>query len=260
MSITTVSIGESTKASWANSVKADHETLSATVSLKTGSILSATVSSTVAANDGVGTVLLSPATASVSVTLHDASAEAGRELFIMKKGTGIGKVILNKTVRIAGVDYTTLELLQQNDFIKIKSDGTQWLKINPPYWHKFDDPDTGNFASKTSGWTADQFTPGGFEIDFSSIVPAGVLATRCVVQGFTGDGGVFWRAAGDTNISNTPSASAEDSHYVFYVAADGATFLIHQVVLWLSLDYKVQIAIEVTDQDIRVKYPTEYLQ
>ena len=257
MSITTVSIGESTKASWANSVKADHETLSATVSLKTGSILSATVSSTVAANDGVGTVLLSPATASVSVTLHDASAEAGRELFIMKKGTGIGKVILNKTVRIAGVDYTTLELLQQNDFIKIKSDGTQWLKINPPYWH-LADPTTGWHTSKTSGWTADSFS-GGLEVDFSGQVPAGTKAVRCVIQAWVGDGGIWYRPSGDTNISNTPVADSENANYIGYVENDGFVFFIKQVVMWLSADYKIQIAVAVTDQDVRVSNPLEYM-
>lgn len=117
---------------------------------------------------------------------------------------------------------------------------------------KFDDPPTGFKASKTSGWTADSFS-GGLEITFTE-APAGTKAVLCTVVQDTTLAYVFQRKSGDTNISNTPAASQEYSHFIL----DQTVGLVH-VLLWLSSDLKVQIAVSNTGQDIYVSYPIVYL-
>lgn len=121
-------------------------------------------------------------------------------------------------------------------------------------WVKITNPGTGWLGSKTSGWTADQFTPGGLEIDFSAVVPAGTRAVRCIVISGSNAGHVYWRKCGDTNISNTPNASAERSHTLFYLAAAR-----QQAILWLSDDYKVEFAVSVNTVDLYIAYPMGYL-
>lgn len=121
-------------------------------------------------------------------------------------------------------------------------------------WKKIADPATGWLASKTSGWTADSFS-GGLEVDFSSVVPAGTKAVRISIDVEAASGTVWWRASGDTNISNTPSASGEYAQGINGTSAGHGM----QAVVWLSNDRKVQFAVESTSMDINISYPVEYL-
>ncbi len=124
-------------------------------------------------------------------------------------------------------------------------------------WHTVADPDTGWIATKTTGWSADSFS-GGLEVDFSAVVPAGTKAVRVVVHTIEGTNvpQTFWRKSGDTNISNTPHASNERSHAIIYTNIAGTYQM--PIVLWLSDDYKVQIAARYTTTDVSVSYPSEY--
>jgi hypothetical protein len=125
-------------------------------------------------------------------------------------------------------------------------------------WHKVADPSTGNIASKTSGWTADEFQSTGstshFEVDFSSVVPAGAKAVRVVVYQATTLSAVYWRKAGDSNISNTPNASNEYSHMIL---SDQDGTVVAEV--WLSSSYKADFSVASANTDLYVCYPTEYL-
>jgi len=123
-----------------------------------------------------------------------------------------------------------------------------------PVWHKIADPAIGWLASKTTGWTADSFS-GGLEVDFSAVVPVGTKAVRVFIRNSTDTGTIYYRKWGDPNISNTPEASGEESHGLARVGA-GYYFV---AVLWLSSDYKVQIAVTNTAQDIYIAYPVEWL-
>ncbi len=129
-------------------------------------------------------------------------------------------------------------------------------------WHKFEDPGTGWFASKTAGWTADQFTPGGFEVDFGSIKREGMKAVRVLVVIFSPASAfsvLFYRPSGDLDISNTPAASSEYSHAIARAEVNGLTNY-RQVVMWLSSDYKIQLAVSAdTGADVFVAYPIEYM-
>ena len=119
-------------------------------------------------------------------------------------------------------------------------------------WHKFENPGTGTFASKTSGWTSDSFS-GGLEVDFSSVVPVGTKTVRVQVVQATIQSAVYYRKSGDTNISNTPHASQEISHRILL---DDVSVIAE---LWLSTAYKVQIAVRLNTVDISIAYPVEYL-
>lgn len=121
-------------------------------------------------------------------------------------------------------------------------------------WNKIADPPTGWLATQVAGWTADQFTPGGMEVDFSALVPAGTKAVRVMVSKFASIGVVYYRKSGDTNISNTPHASLEYSHRIL-MTADYANL----VELWLSSDYKVQFAVTSINIDLYIPYPSEYM-
>jgi len=119
-------------------------------------------------------------------------------------------------------------------------------------WHKFEDPATGWLASKTSGWTADSFS-GGLEVDFSAIVPVGTKAVRVVFYQTISLSSTYWRKSGDTNISNTPNATGEFSHYV------NVNDYLGQIGVWLSSDYKVQFAAADVSVDLYISYPVEWL-
>ena len=122
-------------------------------------------------------------------------------------------------------------------------------------WHLIANPGTGWLASKTAGWTADRLSTatGGMGVDFSSVVPVG---TRAVLVNVRNDnsGNLFYRAKGDTEISNTPSGSSEYSHQIRY---GGAGQHVNQ--LWLSTGYEIEIAVTGTTQDVYVAYPIEYM-
>jgi len=135
-----------------------------------------------------------------------------------------------------------------------KLDGLHASELGGSSWTKIEDPDTGWLSSKTAGWTADSFS-GGLEVDFSDVVPAGTKAVRVAIALKTLNGRVWYRKAGDTNISNTPGASEEHSHMALE-AASGRT---RQVVIWLSSGYKAQFTVASTSQDLYIAYPIEYL-
>jgi len=120
-------------------------------------------------------------------------------------------------------------------------------------WYKIDNPDMGWLDSKVAGWTADQFTPGGLEVDFSAQVPVGVEAVRCLLYQEATPSGIYYRKSGDANISNTPSVSQEYSHYIMSLSENNAV-----AELWLSADYKVQFAVTNVDTDLYIAYPIEY--
>jgi hypothetical protein len=152
---------------------------------------------------------------------------------------------------------TKADLLLQPDsggrvmLTRIAGDITQVLT-----WHLIEDPGTDWFASKTSGWTGDSFS-GGLEIDFSTVVPIGTKAVEVVFYQSTSGGITYWRKSGDANISNTPHASKEYSHIV---ARSESTAYYAKAILWLSDDYKVQIAAQDTAQDVYFSYPVAVLR
>ncbi len=185
-----------------------------------------------------------------------------RILIIRNVGVGAYKVTLSpfgaeKIIVYSGNEaweLTSFELLQAGDWAQFKSDATNWVKINTPYWHKFDDPTVNWKVTKFTGWTADQFTPGGFEITFSE-GPIGMIAVKDSIQQATTLTAVLYRKCDDANISNTPVASAEWSHLL--MQANDSLIVAE---LWLSIDQKVQIAVNNVNCDISVAYPVEYYQ
>jgi hypothetical protein len=128
-------------------------------------------------------------------------------------------------------------------------------------WHKVADPAVGWLSSKTSGWTADRFTSatGGFEVDFSGVVPVGTKAVRAVMYAWCDVDGhyVYARKEGDANISNTPNASTEYSHIIDLQYS--VQYKARQVVLWLSINRKAEIAVTHVNYDIYVSHPLEYM-
>jgi len=121
-------------------------------------------------------------------------------------------------------------------------------------WKPVENPGTGWLASKTAGWTADRLSTatGGMAVDFSSVVPAGTRAVKVVVLQAT-PSSVWSRAAGDTEISNTPSASSEWSAYIMSSSEN-----LKVSDLALSTDYRAEIAVSNTATDISVAYPRWY--
>jgi hypothetical protein len=119
-------------------------------------------------------------------------------------------------------------------------------------WAKINDPSTGWFANKTSGWTADSFS-GGLTVDFSSLVPKGTKAIRVFILQATTLSSVYYRKGSDANISNTPEATGEYSHEI--INLDHSI----QSVIWLSDNRTVDFAVTNIDTDLYVAYPVEYL-
>jgi len=113
-------------------------------------------------------------------------------------------------------------------------------------WQKVDDPSTATIASKTSGWSADSFS-GGLSVDVSSYVPVGTVAVIiAIIQAGTKED-VYIRPDGDTNISNTPAAGAENHARIMRVEDEQ-----YNGFVWLSADYKFQIAVTNVNTDIYV--------
>ena len=119
-------------------------------------------------------------------------------------------------------------------------------------WHKIADPPTGWKVSKTTWATADDFDA-GLEVTFSE-VPAGAKAVRVVAYQEATRSYLYYRKSGDSNISNTPSASTEVSH--FLMGAEDRTVA---SVIWLNSDYKAQFTVTDVLTDLRITYPIEYL-
>ena len=200
---------------------------------------------------------VAPATAR-TITLPTVGDNTGRIIIIYNStGTDIATVAAETStesiILSGGGSVETFGLMQENDFLIIRSDGSNWLKQNPPYWHKFVDPATGFTITKTSGWSADSFT-GGLEATFS-VSPIGSLAVWIVAAQASTLNNVWWRKSGDSNISNTPSTTLETSHQIFTGTYDFAN-----VIVWMSTDLKTQFAVGNTGVDLSIAAPMQYLQ
>jgi hypothetical protein len=102
-------------------------------------------------------------------------------------------------------------------------------------WHNIINPTTDYMWSKTSGWSSDTWVT----IDALSLYPAltpGTKAIKVFVKHTVDGGPVYWRKYGDTNIATNPDAGKEYSHLI------GANTTANQAEIWLSDDYKFQIA------------------
>ena len=161
-----------------------------------------------------------------------------------------------EVIVVADTDFASVEMWNKGHKHDLLCDGTQWWKTNPLEWHKVQDPAVDWLDSMVVGWTADRFTlaTGGFEVDFSTCVPAGTKAVRVAIYKSGTRDSVYARKEGDTNIFNTPVASQEYSHII--IPGDDVGGLI---VLWLSDDYKVEIAVANALTDVQVAYPGDYL-
>lgn len=121
-------------------------------------------------------------------------------------------------------------------------------------WHKVADPGTGWFASKTSGWTANDFTTGYLEVDFSAVTPIGTRAVKMAIGLTTAGNYVYWKATGDANISDTPNTAPEERSHLTHLAQG-----VSQVVLWPSATGLVRLTVVDTNSDLYIAYPVEYL-
>jgi hypothetical protein len=217
---------------------------------------------TILDDDNYTEIWIDPASADRDAVFPSPADNVNRKLKIKNVGDGTYKIVCNpdvaETFNVFSGDeewtLATFELLQAGDWVEFISDGTNWIKDNAPYWHKFSDPDTGNMDSKVAAWTADQFTPGGLEVTFSE-APVGSVGVRCTIQQASTLSNIFYRKSGDLNISNTPNASVESSHLIL-----NSTVGLEVIEFWLSSDLKIEIAVTHVDTDIFVFYPIGYLQ
>lgn len=121
-------------------------------------------------------------------------------------------------------------------------------------WHLVSNPKTGWFDSQTTWTASDDFSAKDFVVDFSSVVPKGTKAVKCVVQTLTFATRWYWRKYNDTNISNTPNTDNEYSHrYRLDNGEEG------QFEFWLDGDGKMEITGSNTSGDIYISYPFAYL-
>jgi hypothetical protein len=125
-------------------------------------------------------------------------------------------------------------------------------------WYKVVNPSTGYFKEKTDAWNTDNFTT-GWTVDFSTVVTAGTIAVKCAIYLDCAGAGqnIYARKYGDTNISNTPNASAEYSSKIFYCDAKNIVLII---TLWLDSSYRCQIAADRNDPNVYISYPIEELR
>jgi len=243
----TVSIGESTKKSHFDQLL-DNTIYNAAEIKKHRNSKSVSANHVILDNDGYALFYVS---ISSTISLPTAADNEDRQITIMHAGA-------SGTVTIEGENaetidgFSNVQLMQRHDFVKIISNGLNWLKLNSVSWHKIANPSTGYMAEKTTWASADSFSA-GLEVTFTGI-PTGTKAVRVMFTQMTHDGGVYYRKSGDTNISNTPSADTERSHELSY-----NTFEIMQCVIWLSSDYKAQFTVAHTDIDIYISHPIEYL-
>ena len=221
-------------------------------------ILSKSDSYTLTERDNSCTVLVTTGASDRTITLYPIT---GATYVIQKADTGAGKVTVNPSAGTNIIVYSggeawslsSFELIQVGDFVAFFYNGSDYVKINPPYWHKVANPGTGNLGSKTSGWTADSFS-GGLEVTFSND-PIGTLAVNVPVVQASTQSEVYWRKSGDSNISNTPAASNDDSTFLM-----GSDDDVMQAVIWLSSDKKAQFAVTDTNTDLYIPHPSGYYQ
>jgi hypothetical protein len=139
----------------------------------------------------------------------------------------------------------------------LREDGTWAAPTASGAWNKIANPGTDWLAIKNSGWTEDRFSvaTGGFELDFSALVPAGTKAVRCYVQINTVAATLYSRPKGDPNISNTPVASLEWATRLIQLDAGRGC----QAVIWLDSNCVAEFAINNVSADLYIAYPTEYM-
>lgn len=124
-------------------------------------------------------------------------------------------------------------------------------------WYPIINPGLSWFANKTSWSGVNSFVTAGYylELDFSSIVPVGTRAVIVTLNNL-GDGGwVYWKAEGDTNISNTPHSDEELSHGQGWSGSTiGQTV---QVAINInSSTRKARMTVATATQDIYISYPS----
>ncbi len=129
--VSTISIGDTTKASWANSVKSSTDSLrtdltglSATVSVN---LKDATEDYTILDDDGYD-VILTDATSTVTITLPTASDNSDRVIEIFNKNTGKGKIVGEGSETINATSSATFP--EQYNYATILCDGSNWLILN----------------------------------------------------------------------------------------------------------------------------------
>ena len=213
-------------------------------------------------DDNFNEIWVDASSANREVTMPDPTEIKGlrRKIVVRNAGAGTHKITLlpdaAETFNVmSGNNEWTLssfELIQAGDWCEFISDGTNWIKCNEPYWHKFNNPGTGDKTTQTAGWTANQFTPGGFEVTYSEAPIGAVKVESNILQGGT-KGVVYYRKSGDSNISNVPTM--ETSHRVLDVDTRQT-----MVGFWLSDDRKIELAVSNVNTDLFMSYPSEYLQ
>jgi len=115
-------------------------------------------------------------------------------------------------------------------------------------------PAAAPLASKTSGWTPDNFTTGSLEVDFLPYIPIGTVAVWAGVQQSATFGNVFYRPKGDTNIDNAPEA--EGDYAALILTGQNGMYIGW---LFLSSDGKIQITVGDGLTDITVYQPSAVL-
>lgn len=217
-------------------------------------------------------IWITPTTADRTCTLPDPTnaLNTNRKIKIVNKGDGTYKVTVNPNASEDIIVYSgneewqlsSFELLQAGDYAEFIQDPitNNWIKCNAPYWHIVDDPATGSILSKTTAWTADSF-PSGEEVTFSNL-PIGAIMARGVALIYDASSGgsrIAWRKSGNSNISNTPFASNENSHILIYENSV-SIYQQAQVEFGLSYDRKTQFASYNTTTNFYLQYPYVYLQ
>ena len=194
----------------------------------------------------------------ITVTLPTAADNALKLVTVIKTSNSNTLTIDGEgaeTLVVADVEFAAVELWNKGEKIELLCDGVSWWQMNPCEWHYVQDPATGFAGVMAAGWTADQFTPGGLEVDFTGAVPLGARTAGIYVFQESTKSRVFWRASGDANISNTPGATGERSHEIMYAADDGTPLDVS-----LSDDYKTEFAVTSINTDLSVSYPSRWLR
>lgn len=220
---------------------------------------------TILDDDDIGVLEVNPSGADRTVTLPTVADNLHRELTIVNsaaQATAFKVIVEGEGAEQVG--QATAYWLWPGEAVSIKSNGTLWRVISPPYWHHVPNPSLNWIASKAAGWTADSFS-GGLSIDFAALDPnyqPGARKARLFVYISSGSvASPYARANGDANISNTPNATKEYANQLFSdPPANGAAINYgHQVVIPLSVAGVAQIAVTDVNNDLFVSYPMEYL-
>jgi hypothetical protein len=191
----------------------------------------------------------------VTVTFPTLADNLGRHLRVEHSDADSGVVYIEgEGSDTLGPSDTTIGLWYQGDNKTYCGHTDYWSDVKGPQWHLVSDPGTGWFDTKTSWTGSNNFSSHGWTVDFSSVVPKGTKAIKCVVA----IGGTvtawYWRKYNDTNISNTPDTDNEYSHRVRINTAREIQFE-----FWLDNNGKIEITGSGTSGDLYISYPFAYL-